>query len=255
MAPWLAGGAAVLGLILGSFLNLVAQRLPLRQPLARPGPRCSGCLVPAGRADKVPVVSWLVRRGRCRSCGQPVSARYPLVELTSAGLFAAAALRFGAVPVLPAYLVFMAALVTVTVVDLEHRIVPSRVVYPALALGAPLLVAAALTQGSVASLAHAALGGLASFGAILVLNLISPRLMGMGDVRLAGLIGVFLGWLSLAHVLVGLFLGFLLGAVAGAGLAIRGPDRNPSVPFAPFLAAGAILAVLWGRPLARLLVG
>lgn len=255
IVAWLAGAAGAFGLVVGSFLNLVAQRLPQRQPVMRPGPRCTGCSARVALADRVPIVSWVLAGRRCRSCEELISIRYPLVELATAALFAAGALRFGAAPVLPAYLVLFAALVAVTAVDLEHRIVPSRVVYPALALAAPLLVAASLVRGAFMPLAYAALGGLASFAAILVLNLISPRLMGMGDVRLAGLIGIFLGWLGLADVLVGLFLGFLLGAVFGAGLALRGPNRNPSVPFAPFLATGAVLTVLWGRFLVHLLLG
>lgn len=255
MVAWLAGAAGVLGLLVGSFLNLVAQRVPQHQAVLRPGPCCPSCSARVALVDRVPVVSWLVMSRRCRSCEQPISARYPLVELGTAGLFAAGALRLGAAPALPAYLVFFAALVTVAAVDLEYRIVPNRVVYPALGSGAVLLVAATLFQGSLNRLGYAALGGIASFAAILVLNLISPRLMGMGDVRLAGLIGLFLGWLGLAQVLVGLFVGFLLGAAAGLVLAARGPNRNPSVPFAPFLAAGAVLTVLWGNTLVHLLLG
>ncbi len=255
MVVWLAGGAGVLGLLGGSFLNLVAQRVPHREAIMRSGPCCPGCSARVALGDRVPIVSWLVMGRRCRSCQQPIPARYPLVELATAGLFVAGALRFGADPALPAYLVFFAALVTVAAVDLEHRIVPNRVVYPALAAGGVLLVAATLAQGPFTRLAYAALGGTASFAAILVLNLVSPRLMGMGDVRLAGLIGIFLGWLGLAQVLVALFLGFLLGAVVGVVLAIRGPNHNPSVPFAPFLAAGAVLTVLWGNSLVHLLLG
>lgn len=252
---WLAGGAGALGLAVGWFLNLVAQRVPRREPVLSPASRCPACLAQVALVDTVPIVSWLVLGRRCRSCRAPISARYPLVEAAAAGLFAAGGLRFGASVVLPAYLVFFAALVAVSAVDLEHRLVPKRVVYPALGLGAALLTLAALARGSSTPLVDAGIGGLASFVAIFVLNLISPRLMGMGDVRLAGLTGVFLGWLGLSHALVGLFLGFLLGALGGVVLAIRGPDRNPSIPFAPFLAAGAVLTVLWGNPLVHLLVG
>ncbi|MDQ3305935.1 MAG: A24 family peptidase, partial [Actinomycetota bacterium] len=164
-------------------------------------------------------------------------AHTPAIELATAFLFAAAALRLGADWALPAYLVFFAAMVAVTVIDLEHYIVPNRIVAATLVVSVPLLAVAALIGGEWSSLGSALLGALAAGGGLLVVNLISPRGMGMGDVKLAVVLGLFLGWISLAHVLLGLFLGFLLGGVGGVVLiALKLRSRSDHVPFAPFLA-------------------
>ncbi len=250
MVALLAAACALLGLVVGSFLNVVVHRVPRKESVVRPRSRCPRCGSTLAGRDNVPVVSWLLLRRRCRSCHEPISARYPLVELLTAALFAAAALRLGADPALPAFLVLMAALVAVSAIDLEHFIVPNRVVYPALFLSVPLLVAAAALDGEWRSLRGAALGGLAAWGLLLVIHLVSPGGMGFGDVRLAGLIGVHLGWLSLRHVVLGLFLGFLTAAVTGVALiATSVRTRKDKVPFGPFLALGAVLAILFGAPL------
>jgi leader peptidase (prepilin peptidase)/N-methyltransferase len=250
VTPFLAVVCAVLGLVVGSFLNVVVHRLPRHESVVRPRSRCPGCGTQLAWRDNVPVVSWLALRRRCRTCRRPISARYPLVELATAALFAAAALRFGPDAALPAYLVLFAAIVAIAAIDLEHFIVPNRIVYPALFASVPLLVVAAAVGDEWASLRDAAVGGLAAWGALLVIHLASPRGMGFGDVRLAGLIGVHLGWLSLGHVVTGLFLAFASAAVVGLGLVAAslrtGKDR---VPFGPFLALGAVAAVLFGGPL------
>nr|MBA2438909.1 prepilin peptidase [Acidimicrobiia bacterium] len=151
---------------------------------------------------------------------------------------------------LPAFLVFFAALVAVTVIDLEHYIVPNRIVLATLVVSVPLLALAALVEGDWLSLRTALIGSVAAGAGLLVINLISPRGMGMGDVKLALVLGLYLGWLDLGHVLLGLFLGFLLGAVGGVALiALKLRTRRDHVPFAPFLAGGAVLAVLLGNSL------
>jgi leader peptidase (prepilin peptidase)/N-methyltransferase len=245
-----AAGCGVLGLLVGSFLNVVIVRVPQRQSVVRPRSRCPRCDTPLADRDNVPVLSWLVLRGRCRSCGEPISARYPLVELTTAGLFAVAGLRFGADWALPGFLLFFAVLLAVSAIDLEHFIVPNRIVYPAIVVSVPLLALAAVVDGEGGRLARALVGALAAFAGLLVLRLLYPRGMGMGDVKLALLLGLFLGWLGLGHVVVGLFLGFLLGSVVGVGLMAAGRrGRKDHLPFAPFLAAGAVLAVFVGQPL------
>ncbi len=249
MVALLAAACAVLGLVVGSFLNVVVHRVPRKESVVRPRSRCPSCGTTLAGRDNVPVVSWLLLRRRCRTCQEPISARYPLVEVLTAALFAAAALRLGADPALPAFLVLMAALVAISAIDLEHFIVPNRVVYPALFLSVPLLVAAAALGGEWHSLRGAAVGGLAAWGLLLVIHLVSPAGMGFGDVRLAGLIGMVLGWLSIGHVLLALFLAFLAAAVVGMGrVAVRLRSRKDRVPFGPFLALGAILAVLFGGP-------
>lgn len=241
---------ALLGLIVGSFLNVVIHRVPRRESVVRPRSRCPGCGAELAARDNVPVVSWLVLRGRCRSCGGSVSARYPLVELLTAAVFAATAARLGADAALPAFLVVMAGLVAISAVDLERFIVPNRILYPTLFVAAPLLVAAAAVDGDWSGLRSAAVGGAAGWGLLLVVHLVSPGGMGFGDVRLAGLIGMMLGWLSVGHLFVGLFLAFLSAAVVGVTLIVTGvKGRKDKVPFGPFLAAGALLAVLFGEPL------
>ena len=179
-----------------------------------------------------------------------ISARYPLVEVATALLFVAAALRFGPEAVLPGFLVFFAALLVVSVIDLEHFIVPKKVVYPALFASGPLLVVAAVAGNDWTSLRDAVLGCLLAWGSLFVIHLASPQGMGFGDVRLAALIGVYLGWLSLGHVLVGMFLAFLAAALTGIGLIVaRRRTRKDRVPFGPFLALGAVIAVLVGAPI------
>jgi leader peptidase (prepilin peptidase)/N-methyltransferase len=243
-------GCGLLGLVVGSFLNVVIVRVPRRQSLVRPRSRCTSCGTRLAERDNVPVVSWVLLRGRCRTCADPIPARYPLVELACGALFAVVALRFGWDAALPAYLLFVAALLAVAVIDLETFLVPNRVVYPALAVSVPLLVLAAVVNDEGGRLWRALLGALLAAAGLLVVRLAYPRGMGMGDVKLALLLGLALGWLSLGHVALGLFLGFLLGSVIGTGLVATGVrSRRDQLPFAPFLAAGAVVAVLVGRPL------
>jgi leader peptidase (prepilin peptidase)/N-methyltransferase len=196
------------------------------------------------------VLSWLLLRGRCRTCAEQIPVRYPLVEAGTAVLFAVAAARFGGDWALPGYLLFFGVLVAVSVIDLEHFLVPNRIVYPTVVASVPLLGVAALVDGDGNRFLRALLGALLAAGGLLVIHLISPRGMGMGDVKLAVLLGLYLGWLSLGHVLLGLLLGFLLGSVVGVALLASGRrGRKDHLPFAPFLAAGAVLAVVAGRPL------
>jgi leader peptidase (prepilin peptidase)/N-methyltransferase len=241
---------AVLGLAVGSFLNVVVHRVPRKESVVSPRSRCPGCGTQLAARANVPVGSGRVLKGRCRSCGMPISPRYPAVELGTAALFAAAGARFAGEAVLPSYLVFFAALVAVSAIDLEHFIVPKLVVYPALAVSVPGMVAAAAVGDEWSALRDAAAGGVLAWAVLFVIHLVSPQGMGFGDVRLAGLIGVHLGWLSVAHVLVGLFLAFLSAAVTGLGLVAAGRrTRKDKVPFGPFLALGAVVAVLVGRPI------
>jgi leader peptidase (prepilin peptidase)/N-methyltransferase len=250
VTTFLAITCGLVGLAVGSFLNVVIHRVPARVSVVTPRSRCPQCESEIASRDNIPVVSWLLLGRRCRHCGTRISARYPLVELATAGLFAAAAVRFGADWALPAFCVFLAALLAISLIDLEHYIVPNRIVYPTLALCIPLLVLAAAAGHRWDWLGEAALGGAAGFLGLFVVHVIQPRGMGFGDVRLAGVIGMMLGWLGLGHVALGLFLGFVLGAVVGVGLIVtklRG--RKDAIPFGPFLAAGATIAVFFGNPL------
>jgi leader peptidase (prepilin peptidase)/N-methyltransferase len=197
--------------------------------------------------DNVPVLSWLLLRGRCRSCGAPIPVRYPMVEIGCAVLWGVIAYRFHDSWALPAYLVLAAALLALSVIDLEHYLLPNRIVFPVAGAGVVLLGVAAALSGQGDDFLRALLGGFAAFGALGLLHLVSPRGMGMGDVKLAFVLGLYLGWLGWGEVFLGLFLGFFLGAVIGIVLiAAKLRTRKDHVPFGPFLAAGTLIAVIWG---------
>jgi leader peptidase (prepilin peptidase) / N-methyltransferase len=235
--------AVLFGLTIGSFLTVVVHRVPRRESVVAPRSRCPGCGEPIRPRDNVPVVSYLLLRGRCRTCGLRISARYPLIELATAGLFAGAAARFSS-PLLAGILaLFFAVMLAVSIIDLEHRIIPNRIVLPAIPAFAVLLVAAVLT-GVDLSLAGAALGLLAYGGGIFLVFLVVPGGMGFGDVKLALLMGLVLGALGLRYVAVGAALAILLGGVgAFAAILFAGAGRKTKIPFGPYLAAGAVLAV------------
>jgi leader peptidase (prepilin peptidase)/N-methyltransferase len=227
----------VVGLGVGLFVNVLIDRMPAREPVGRPA--CPAC--GAGRT-----LPWV----RCRACGARFPLRYSVIEAATAGLFVAAAVRLGASWALPAFCVFFASLLAISVIDLGHFIIPNRVVYPTLFAIVPLLTVAAALQGAWSPLEHAAIGGVAGFLALFVVHMVSPRGMGFGDVRLAGVIGFMLGWLGLGYVVLAMFLSFLLASVIGITLMVaRVKSRKDSVPFGPFMAMGAVVAVLWGQAL------
>jgi leader peptidase (prepilin peptidase) / N-methyltransferase len=249
----LIGGCALLGLLVGSFLNVVIYRVPRRQSVVRPRSACPTCHTPIKERDNIPVLSWLLLRGHCRQCHAPISARYPLVEALTAILFALAAVRFGRNWVLPAYLVLLAGLLALACTDLELFLLPKRIVYPTLIMVSALLVLAAAGTGEWHRLVESAGCGAVAFGLFFTINFINARWMAFGDVRLALLIGVGLGWLGPATTLLGFFLGFVLGAIVGVFLILtKRISRQAPVPFGVFLAAGAALAIYVGEPILRL---
>jgi leader peptidase (prepilin peptidase)/N-methyltransferase len=250
MTAFVAVVCGIFGLAVGSFLNVVIHRVPAKESVVAPRSRCPRCGTELAARDNIPVVSWLLLRGKCRTCSEPISGRYPLVELFTAAVFAAAGIRFSDSWALPAYLVFFASLIAISFIDLEHYIVPNRIVYPTLFASIPLLAAAALADGDPDRIWHAAIGSFAAWFALLVVHFIQPKGMGFGDVRLSALLGMYLGWIDLELVLLGMLLGFILGAVVGIGLVVtKVRGRKDAVPFAPFLAAGATIAVLASRPI------
>jgi leader peptidase (prepilin peptidase) / N-methyltransferase len=230
-----ASGAAA-----GSFFNVVAHRLPRGQSIVRPRSRCPGCSVQIAGYDNIPVVSWVALRGRCRSCGAAISPRYPLIEALTAALFAAVALRADGAAELWSGLALVSMLVVVSAIDLEHRIVPNRILAPAAVVA--LMVWALLDPGHVPENLAA---GLAAGTALLVPALVYPTGMGMGDVKLAAVMGLFLG----RFVAPALFVGFAVGATAGVGLILANgaSARKHAIPFAPYLAIGGIVAQLFGQ--------
>ena len=246
----------LLGLAIGSFLNVVIWRVPRKESVVRPPSHCPQCETPIRPVDNVPVLSWLLLRGRCRHCGNPIAVRYPLVEASCGVLFVAVAARFGTAWELPAYLVLTAALLAISIIDLEHFIVPDRITAPLTIAALALFGLAAIAEGNGWRFGRALLGGVAYFAFLLVLNLLYPRGMGMGDVKLSFSLGLFLGWLGWGQVFLGGFLAFLLGAIVGVGLiATKIKTRKDVVPFGPFLALGAMLTILWGEPILRWYTG
>jgi prepilin signal peptidase PulO-like enzyme (type II secretory pathway) len=239
----LAALALAPGLALGSFLNVVAARVPLRRSIVSPPSACMSCGTEIAWYDNVPVLSWLVLRGRCRSCGVGIPARYPAVELVSGLLVAACAWKFGLHPEALVASFFCLALVTVAATDLEHRIIPNRIVVPAAAL---VLVG----QTAVHPSPEWAIGAFGASGFLLLAALVYPAGMGMGDVKLALLLGAMLG----RTVPVALFLGLAAALVPGIVLLARhgSAGRKMGVPLAPFLGLGSLVALFWGDPLLHL---
>jgi leader peptidase (prepilin peptidase)/N-methyltransferase len=238
-----AAFAGVLGAVFGSFLNVVAYRLPRRESLVRPASRCPACGTPIRPYDNVPVVSWLVLRGRCRSCAAPISMRYPLVEALTAALCVGAVLLGGGTANVALHVALVLLLVPIALIDAEHRIIPNRLT----ALGAALALLLGLAldpSGEPERLIAAAAAG----GALLLAALAYPGGMGMGDVKLAALHGLYLG----RDVAPAMLIALLAGALAGALVIARkgaAQGRKTAVPFGPFLALGAVVAVFAGGPL------
>jgi leader peptidase (prepilin peptidase)/N-methyltransferase len=253
VTAFLAVVCGLIGLAVGSFLNVVIYRVPRKESVVRPRSACPSCGTPIANRDNIPVLSWLLLRGRCRTCRQPISPRYPLVELGTALLLAGAAVRFGLDWSLPAFLVFLAGLLALAFTDLEHFLLPVRIVYPMLALVGALLLVAAAASGQWSRLGVAVATGVVATAIFFAINFVYPRGMGFGDVRLAGVIGLALGWLGAGIALLGFFLGFLLGALVGVALIVtKRIDPKSHVPFGVFLALGAFIAVYAGHPLVHL---
>jgi leader peptidase (prepilin peptidase)/N-methyltransferase len=234
--------AGISGALIGSFLNVVVYRLPIGQSLVKPRSHCPSCDTPVSPRDNVPLLSWLFLKGRCRHCGETISARYPAVELLTALCFVAVVLARGFHAELIALIPFTAVLIAVAFIDLEHKIVPNRIVAPAAIYG--LITAAAFRTDILPELLIAGAGAFTFF---LVAALIHPGGMGMGDVKLAGVMGLYLGKL----VIPALFIAFLVGAVVGVGLALKHGmrARKVGVPFGPFMALGSFVAMLCGQQL------
>ncbi|WP_019874615.1 prepilin peptidase [Sporichthya polymorpha] len=249
MSPELmaAGALALLGLVIGSFLNVVVHRVPAGQSVVRPGSSCPECGSPVRARDNIPVVSWLLLRGRCRDCAHPISARYPLVELGCAALFGALTLRFGLSPILPALLFLAAIGLALAMIDLDVSRLPFEISVPGLGVTAVLLALAGLADGW-SPVAVALLSALAWFGLYWSLWFgTGGRGMGLGDVVLAPTLGLALGWLGWGPSLVGLLGGFAIGSVVGVTLmAIGRAGRRSQIPFGPSMLAGALVGVFAG---------
>jgi leader peptidase (prepilin peptidase)/N-methyltransferase len=256
MDALVTGVSAAGGFVLGDGLEILVDRLGERRPLDRPWWRCEACQAPATGLGLVPVARVVVRGRGCPQCGVRVAHpwRPAVLAVVSALVVGAFAARLGADVVLAAYAVFGLSMVAISAVDLERYIIPNRIIYPTLALLVPLFVVASAVDHRWGSLGRAAISGAVAFGGFFVLHVAVPKGMGFGDVRLAGVIGLATGWLGFGHAFVGFFAGFVLGAVIGiVFIVVSGGGRKTRIPFGPFLAAGAVLSVVWGNPVAHAL--
>jgi leader peptidase (prepilin peptidase) / N-methyltransferase len=252
--PLLLIATGLLGLAVGSFLNVVVHRVPRAMSLSRPGSQCPACGHSIRHRHNVPVLGWLVLRGRCADCRAKISVRYPVVELATALLFMAVTARLaqlGLLSALPAFLWFAAVGIALALIDLEARRLPDSITLPAYPVLGALLIVAALVDGHVDALLRAGLGALASFALYYLLAAARPGGMGWGDVKTAGIIGGMLGFISWPVLLVGTAAAFAFGATVGiASILARRANRASAVPFGPFMVAGALAAVFVGAPVA-----
>jgi leader peptidase (prepilin peptidase) / N-methyltransferase len=238
-----ASVAGLLGLILGSFLNVVAYRLPRGESLATPASRCLGCDMPIKPYDNVPVLSWLLLRGRCRSCGESIAWRYPLVELATALLMALTVVVVGPNDDVWLGLAFVLLLMPVTVIDIDFRIIPNKLMSAGTI--AALVILALTRPGDIPEHLIAAVAG---GGFLLVAAIAYPSGMGMGDVKLAFVMGLFLG----RDVGVAMLAGLLAGSIVGVAIMVRkgtAEGRKTAIPFGPFLAFGGFVGLLAGEPI------
>jgi leader peptidase (prepilin peptidase)/N-methyltransferase len=240
---------ALLGLAVGSFLNVVIWRVPRGESVVRPPSACPSCGMRLRPYDNVPVLSWLLLRARCRGCGGRISVRYPIVELATALVFGLLAARFGVAPELPAFLFLGALGVALAVIDLDVKRLPNALTLPAYPVVVALLGAASWAGPGAWPLLRGAVGMTALLALYFLLCLAGG--MGLGDVKLAGILGFALGWLGWGPLLVGTFLAFGYGAVVSIGLLLaRRAGRKTRIPFGPYMVAGALTAVLAGSELA-----
>ena len=236
------------GLGVGSFMTVAVNRLPKGESVVRPRSRCPSCGAEIGPRDNVPVLSWLLLRGRCRRCGARISVEYPLLELATAGLVVLAAIRYPNPWQVALVGGLLALMPGIALIDLRHRIIPNRLMYPSLILF-PAVIVLAWLIGDATDPVRGAIG-LMLYGGILFVVAIVSRGMGMGDVKLAALIGVVFGSLGLRFVGVAAGAAIVFGGLGGVAALAMGRGRKSAIPFGPYLAAGAVVAGLWGEQIA-----
>ncbi|WP_460525965.1 prepilin peptidase [Conyzicola nivalis] len=255
--------SGVLGAVVGSFLNVVIYRVPRSLSVVSPPSACPACGAPIRRRDNVPVLSWLLLRGRCRDCAAPISPRYPIVEALTTAFFVVVAVAFNpfvsgtpatalvsGVLVLVAFLYLAGISIALAAIDLDTHRLPNAIVLPAYAVGIVLLGAAAWASGDLEPLLRAVAGAAILFAFYFLLAFAYPGGMGFGDVKLAGVLGLFLGFLGWQQLIVGVAAAFILGGVLGVLLiAIGKATRKSGIPFGPWMLAGAWVGVYAGAPI------
>ncbi|WP_457101724.1 prepilin peptidase [Microbacterium sp. P5_E9] len=264
--------AGALGLVIGSFLNVVAYRVPAQISLLRES-RCPHCDAPVKPWQNVPVVSWIALHGRCASCREPISARYPIVEAITGAAFAGVTWWFLAASsttsatgggsstsgdvwalgiVIVAFLYFTSISIVLTLIDLDTRRLPNSIVLPSYVVAAVLLTAASWLSGDWAAWLRSGIGMAALYAFYSILRLARPGGMGGGDVKLAGVIGIYLGWIGWGALAVGSFAAFVFGGFFGIALmAARRAGRKTAIPFGPWMILGAWVGVFAGEPVGR----
>lgn len=239
--------AFIFGSVVGSFLNVCIYRLPKQESIVFPGSHCPACRMAIRPWDNIPLLSFILLRGRCRDCGHPISWRYPLVEALTAILFATTVSRYGVTPRSVTLLIFLSALVMIAFIDLDHQIIPNIITLPGIPLG--LLAGLALGEPPLLDRVIGTLAGAGFLYLVLFYGsaVYGQEAMGEGDLNLIALVGAFLGWKG---VLITIFLGCLSGSVVGIALIVlHRLRRREHMPFGPFLAFGATLALFWGNRL------
>lgn len=237
------------GLAFGSFMTVVVHRVPKGESIAAPRSACPACGAEIRAIDNVPVASYVLLRGRCHACGARISPAYPLTELATAALFVLAGLRFGSLGVGILVAALSWVLLACALIDLRHRVIPNRIVYPSLVVAA-VAVVGLWALGAPVRASGALMGFLAYGGGLFVIAVISPRGMGMGDVKLAALIGLVVGALGLGAVGVAAAVGILAGGIGGVVALALGRSRKSAIPFGPYLALGGVVGALAGQQIA-----
>jgi leader peptidase (prepilin peptidase) / N-methyltransferase len=258
--------AVLFGALIGSFLNVVIWRVPRGESIVTPASHCPNCDHPIRRRDNVPVLSWILLRGKCRDCSAPISPRYPLIEAATALAFGgvatwaslspaigardSGAATVGFLLALVAYLYFAAISIALSMIDIDTKRLPNVIVLPAYLVGAVLLAASSLLEGNLQPLLFAGIGAFALFGLYLLLAVIVPRGMGFGDVKLAGVIGLFTGFLGVGPLIVSAFAAFFVGGLFSVVmLLLRRAGRKSRIPFGPWMLAGAWIGIVGGEEL------
>lgn len=248
--------AGLVGLAVGSFLNVVVWRVPRGESVVTPASACPRCGHAIRRRDNVPVLSWLVLRGRCRDCRAPIAARYPLVEASTGVLFALTAWWCAAqdqVWLLPALAYFVAMAVALALIDVDVHRLPDAIVLPSYVVVSALLALASWAPGQESdwgALLQALLAGVALLAFYFVVKVVYPAGMGLGDVKLAGVLGLYLGWVGWGAVLIGWFAAFVFGGVYAIALVVAGrAGRGSGIPFGPWMLVGAAVGIAAGEQL------
>ncbi|MBF0343260.1 MAG: prepilin peptidase [Nitrospirae bacterium] len=244
------------GLLIGSFLNVCIHRLPLKLSIVRPPSHCPNCNKPIAAWQNIPLISYLVLRGRCHYCGLRISVRYPFVELLNGLFYVFTFHRFGLTSYSLFYVILLSALIVITFIDIDHQIIPDVITIPGVILG--LAASAFILPDPYAYSRMLGLGGsvtglLTGGGIFYIIAVVSKGGMGGGDIKLMAMLGAMFGW---KYVLMTIFIGSFLGSVYGLALiALKGKDRKTKVPFGPFLAAAAAMVLFYGREMLELYLG